>query len=118
MPRPIKRRIVCNLPYFDLYGPIEGDKDSIHNFVIMTIEEFETIRLIDFEGLDQEQCAESMEVARSTIQRIYNEARKKIAEGLITGKTLKIEGGNYSICPEEDKLNRCGHCRRHQNRKR
>jgi len=114
MPRPIKRRMVCSLPEFDLYAPV---KQKNHNrFVSMSIEEFETIRLIDYEGLDQEACAERMEVARSTIQRIYNDARKKIAESLVNGRTLKIEGGNYSVCPgeNEDQGNRCGNCRRHQ----
>ena len=80
----------------------------------MSIEEFEIIRLIDHEGLDQEECAKRMEVARSTVQRIYNDARKKIAASLVEGKALRIEGGNYSVCSGEIDEKRCGNCRRHQ----
>ncbi len=117
MPRPVKRRLVCNLPDYSAYGPLNHsslDKDII----VMSIEEYETIRLIDVEGLDQEQCAENMEVARSTVQRIYNDARKKIAESLVNGKTLRIEGGNYKICSGDFRNDRCGKCRRHQHGKR
>lgn len=64
----------------------------------MTIDEYETIRLIDYEGLKQEQCALRMEVARTTVQGIYEVARKKLADALINGKTLTIEGGDYLLC--------------------
>jgi predicted DNA-binding protein (UPF0251 family) len=116
MSRPIKRRLVCGLPEYDLYAPVKntGPKDT----VIMSIEEFETIRLIDHQGFDQERCAERMEVARSTVQRIYNDARKKIAESLVEGKRLKIEGGNYSVCTGDLEIKKCGHCRRPQHGKR
>lgn len=117
MPRPVKRRLVCDLPNHDVYGPIKRCSRG-NDTIIMSIEEFETIRLIDFEGLDQEQCAERMEVARSTVQRIYNDARQRIAESLVTGKVLRIEGGNYKICSDDLKTDRCGKCRRHQHGKR
>ncbi len=110
MPRPIKRRIVCGIPEYDLYAPVNSaNNDAV---VSMSVEEFETIRLIDHEGLDQEECAVRMEVARSTVQRIYNDARKKIAESLVEGKTLRIEGGSYSLCPGDIGVKRCGNCRR------
>lgn len=115
MPRPVKRRNVCSLPEYNLYAPV--NQVTHESVVIMSIEEFETIRLIDHEGLDQEQCAERMEVARSTVQRIYNDARKKIAESLVEGKTLKIEGGNYAVCSGEIEEHRCGKCRRHHHGK-
>jgi Predicted DNA-binding proteins len=83
----------------------------------MTVDEYETIRLIDLEGLMQEACAKRMNVARTTIQAIYNEARKKIAEALVFGKILYIEGGEYKIC--DGALPGCGkqicqkdHCKR------
>ena len=66
----------------------------------MTVEEYETIRLIDLEGLTQEECAESMNVAQTTVQRIYNDARRKLAHSLVNGAVLKIEGGNYKLCDE------------------
>ncbi|NLP43548.1 MAG: DUF134 domain-containing protein [Peptococcaceae bacterium] len=112
MPRPIKRRLVCSLPEFDHYAPVA--QKSSTDVITMSIEEFETIRLIDHEGLEQEECALRMGVGRSTVQRIYNEARKKIAESLVQGKTLKIAGGNYAICSGEKEKRGCGNCRRHQ----
>lgn len=109
VPRPRKRRRVCSLPNFQAYGPVNRVLDE-EELVTMKVEEFETIRLIDFEGLNQEQCAEKMDVARSTIQRIYDDARKKMADSLVNGKTLKIEGGNYTVCNEEIKDRNCSAC--------
>ncbi len=61
--------------------------------VILSVEEYETIRLIDLEGLEQKECAERMGVARSTVQRMYSHAKTKVADSLANGKVLKIEGG-------------------------
>ncbi|MBA1336984.1 MAG: hypothetical protein HPY66_3420 [Firmicutes bacterium] len=80
----------------------------------MTVEEYETIRLIDLEGLTQEECADRMDVARTTVQRIYNDARKKLAEALVNGNVLKIEGGNYKLCDEREQVYGCGRRRRHR----
>lgn len=116
MPRPRKWRRVCCLPGSNLFGPLNSGKDT-DDFVTMTIEEYEAIRLIDLEGLTQEECAESMDVARTTVQRIYNDARRKLAQSLVNAEILKIEGGSYKLC-EEDPQSRCcyGHCHRRRGR--
>jgi predicted DNA-binding protein (UPF0251 family) len=111
MARPKKYRKVCCLPASSQFGPV--DIQAVQdNFVTMKIEEYETIRLIDLEGLTQEDCAKQMDIARTTVQGIYNDARKKLAESLINGKMLRIEGGNYKLCENAEKpCRRCG-CRK------
>lgn len=112
MARPIKRRRVCCLPESDRFGPLNLSVDSKHH-INMTLDEYEAIRLIDLEGFTQEECAKQMEVARSTVQGIYIEARKKLAESLVNGKVLSIEGGEYLLC--EGLGNNCGRgCHRHR----
>ena len=109
MPRPRKCRKVCCLPKSNLFGPI--DKTMIENqIIIMTVDEYEAIRLMDLEGMTQEECAEKMNVARTTVQRIYNEARLKIAKSLVNGYLLKIEGGDYQLCEENSSLFGCRRC--------
>lgn len=114
MSRPIKPRRVCSLPQIDKYGPVNFINDNIQ-IVIMSVEEIEVIRLMDLVKLDQEKCAEVMGVARSTVQRIYNDARSKIADSIVNGKILKIQGGNYKVCDgfSDIKCRRCymGHHR-------
>lgn len=68
---------------------------------VMTVEEYETVRLIDHVGLTQSGAAERMGVARTTVQAIYYNARQKMARLFVEGGTLKVEGGDYSISPEE-----------------
>ena len=65
--------------------------------VILTFEELEALRLADLEGLYQEQAAEKMKVSRQTFGRIVSEAHAKVAQALIQGKALRIEGGNYCL---------------------
>lgn len=113
MPRPRKWRKVCCLPESDLFGPLNAPKLN-SEIIIMTVEEYETIRLIDLEGMMQEECAERMNVARTTVQRIYNDARKKLAKSLVNGNILKIEGGDYKLCDENEQVYGCGRCRRHR----
>ncbi|HHV26146.1 DUF134 domain-containing protein [Anaerosalibacter bizertensis] len=116
MPRPRKRRRVCSLPNFKVFGPLNGTINQ-DDFILLTVDEYEVIRLIDLEGLEQEQCAERMDVARSTVQRMYSNAKKKIADSLINGKILKIEGGDYVLCDANHK--KCSPCfgGRHRHRR-
>ena len=99
MPRPRKCRRVCCLPKETLFIP-QG-MDDLANAVVLTVDEFETIRLIDNKGLSQEECSTYMEVARTTVQQIYNNARCKLAQALVEGRPFKIEGGDYHLCDGE-----------------
>ncbi|MDY4060020.1 MAG: DUF134 domain-containing protein [Anaerovoracaceae bacterium] len=105
MARPMKWRRVCCLPDKNIFGPL-GSPPNEERRVTMTIDEYETVRLIDLDGFTQEECAKQMNVARTTIQGIYSEARKKLAEFLVEGKVLSIEGGEYRLC--EDLGKGCG----------
>jgi len=117
MARPRRRRRICELPENNLFGPLKGPV-SKDNIIILNIDEYETIRLIDFEDLNQEECAKRMDVARTTVQGIYNSARKKVAESLVKGLVLKIEGGDYLLCEDLDMESRCGGCGRGNGRGR
>lgn len=111
MARPRKLRRVCFLPQEDKYGPISSQKRN-RETINMTVDEYEAIRLIDLEEMTQEQCADKMNVARTTVQRIYNIARKKIAKSLVNGQMLKIEGGDFKLCSEGGPNYGCGRCRK------
>ena len=113
MPRPFKWRRVCCLPDNNRYGPLNTDADD-NGVVQMSVDEYEAIRLIDTEGYTQEKCAEHMNVSRSTIQSIYDSARKKLSDSLVFGKVLWIEGGEYRLC--DGMSNGCGGggCHRHR----
>ncbi len=112
MPRPKKWRKVCGLPGSSQFGPLNVPLNQ--NIVMMTVDEYETIRLIDLAGFTQEECAEKMSIARTTVQRIYNDARKKLADSLVNGKTLVIKGGDYKLCDGLEEACDCGGCYRHR----
>lgn len=78
--------------------------------IMLGLDEFEAIRLIDLEGLQQEQAAQQMGVARTTVQAMYNTARRKLALALVEGKTLRIEGGDVAICEKRAHCARGGCC--------
>jgi uncharacterized protein len=97
MPRPTKCRRVACMPGADYYKPA-GVPLRFLDEVCLSIEGMEAVRLKDLEDLDQEQCAERMNISRATFQRVLEFARKKIADALINGKAIKIEGGAYELC--------------------
>lgn len=113
MSRPRKWRKVCCLPESNRFGPLNAEINQ-ELYVNMTVDEYETIRLIDLEGFTQEEAAEKMNIARTTVQRIYNDGRRKIAESLVHGKILRIEGGDYKLCDGLEKSCDCGGCHRHR----
>ncbi|MGD8739257.1 MAG: DUF134 domain-containing protein, partial [Desulfobacterales bacterium] len=94
MPRPKKPRFVSGYPAIAAFVP---HGMNITGEVLMSVEELEAIRLSDFDHLDQETAASMMEVSRHTYGRILTSARSIIAEALVTGKALKIEGGTYEL---------------------
>lgn len=100
MARPTKWRRIENIPTVPYFIPAEKDMDGVPEN-ILKLEELEAIRLKDLEGLEQSECAEKMEVSRPTFQRILLSAREKIADSLVNGKIIHIEGGNFTrnICP-------------------
>ncbi len=110
MPRPRKWRRVCCLPESDSFGPL-GPRPP-QGEVVMTVDEYEAVRLIDLEGLNQESCAEKMRIARTTVQSIYAAARRKVAEALVNGRRLRIAGGDYQLCDGHGPQGGAGGCRR------
>lgn len=113
MPRPRKWRRVCCLPDRAVFGPVGSENTSER--IVMSVDEYETIRLIDQMGYTQEECAAQMNVARTTVQGIYNDARKKLADVLVNGKSLVIQGGDYVLCDGAEDVCGCGGCRKHRN---
>ena len=107
MPRPPKCRRVCNFPQTLEFYPEQSDRNDR---IMLTVDEYETIRLIDKEGLSQEACSEYMQIARTTVQQIYANARKKLADMLVDGRPLRIEGGDYVICNGTPCHNGCASC--------
>lgn len=112
MPRPRKCRKVCHMPKVCNFVPVGQDENQ--TAVVLTVDEFEAIRLIDVQGFSQEECSSYMQVARTTAQAIYNTARAKIATALVEGMPLRIEGGDYRLCEGREDVCHCGGCQRHR----
>ena len=96
MARPMKRRCVCSLPNVTCFAP-EGT--PAEGCVQIGYDEFEVLRLLDYVHLSQAECALRMGVSRATIARLYDRARQAVAEVLVYGKKLRIEGGDVFVCP-------------------
>ena len=95
MPRRPRCRKICSFP--DHWSFSSDDKQDDTEQIVMSLDEYEAIRLIDREGTTQEQCAVQMGVARTTVTAIYDSARKKLAQMIVEGKPLIIAGGCYEI---------------------
>ena len=94
MPRPKRCRRICGYPDYWSFGP-EGSGNT--DTVVFKLDEYETIRLIDYQKLTQEECAEAMGVSRATVTSIYENARYKLADAMVNGKRIRITGGSYRI---------------------
>ncbi len=106
MPRPKLIRKVSKFPHFKGFRPI-GKEKSDHT-VVLNFEEYEAIRLSDYEMLGQHCASREMGVSRSTYARIYDSARRKIAEAFILGEPLVFEGGKVYL---DSEWYRCHACR-------
>lgn len=106
MARPKKSRLICSVPKTDSFNAGRRKNDCVE----IDIDEFESIRLIDYVGLTQGECAKQMRVARSTITAIYDSARYKISSSLVNNKSIKIntEDVDFELCPNSNYC--CGHC--------
>ena len=98
MPRPVKQRMVLGRPPATVYKPA-GIPARQLQWMRLTLDEFEAIRLVDGEGLDQETASMHMGVSRPTVTRILASARAKIAQTFIHGQALVIEGGPVVQAP-------------------
>ena len=98
MPRPFRCRRIGQMPVCRSFSP---DEQIESETVRMTLDEYEALRLLDSEGLTQEQCAARMNVSRPTVTAIYESARRKVADVLVHGKRLLITGGCCELVPAE-----------------
>lgn len=107
MPRIAKCRRVCGEPKYRFFksDALLGEE------ITLCVEELESIRLTDFEGLEQDAAATRMSISRGTFQRILYSARHKVAEALVTGKSITIAGGNYEVSTKWcEASKRCKQC--------
>ena len=98
MPRPPRCRIVCCEPEYPAFVPADG---IAAGGVTLRVDEFEAIRLVDYEKKTHGEAAAQMGVSRTTVTEIYESAREKIADCLVNGRRLTIAGGHYRLCTGE-----------------
>ena len=108
MARPTKCRRICRRPGWARFAP---DGECPEGEIVLTLDEYEAIRLIDLEGRTHAECAQQMGISRTTVTEIYESARHKIAEAIVGGMTLTIDGGHVKLC-DGTALGCCGrpHC--------
>ena len=96
MGRPQLWRRVSFIPAVTFFKPAGIPLANLQEACLL-VEEAEAIRLRDLKGLEQEECAQKMNISRSTFSRILDSARQKIADALLNGKAIRIEGGNFEM---------------------
>lgn len=107
MPRPKRNRSIETPPVMEGFKPFGIPMTQLDPLILL-FEEYEALRLADYEGLTQEQSAQQMNVSRPTFTRIYGKARKTIAQAFVEGKAIFIEGGNYQT---DEYWYRCEGCK-------
>ncbi|NQV01653.1 MAG: DUF134 domain-containing protein [Bacteroidia bacterium] len=108
MSRPQNNRIIHEPPLFTEFKPV-GIRGQDIEQILLTLDEFESLRLADQKGLSHADAAEEMEISRSTFTRLIEKARKKIADFIIHGKLLTIDGGNVHFRRNIIRCQNCGH---------
>ena len=106
MPRPPRCRRICSAPRVKRFCPCDVAESAP---ILLTLDEYEVIRLVDLEEKTHEQCATQMDISRSTVQEIYENARRKLAACLVYGKPLHITGGNVRICRGQEQQSESCH---------
>ena len=101
MPRPPRCRRICDVPQVDKFCPNGGEDVEP---ILLTLDEYEVIRLVDLEQQTHERCAAQMDISRSTVQEIYESARRKIAACLVHGKPLHITGETTASAEDRRQL--------------
>jgi len=96
MPRPPKFRRVAQTPGITYFKP-QGIPMPLLDEVVLTIDEFEALRLADLQALSHEQAATKMKISRPTFGRIIERARQTLVDAIVNGKAIRIEGGNYRM---------------------
>lgn len=106
MSRPKQFRKIVSPPLMTGFKPFGIPRAQLEE-VVLHYDEYEAIRLLDYEGLMQEQAAEKMNVSRPTLTRIYESARKTIAKAFVEGKMIVIEGGNVDFGRQWFRCRKC-----------
>ncbi|MUU78446.1 DUF134 domain-containing protein [Winogradskyella endarachnes] len=106
MPRPKKKRKINHPPKMHGFKPF-GIRFCDTEQVVMQYEEYETVKLVIYDKLSQDEAAEKIEVSRPTLTRIYNSALKKIGQAFVEGKSIVIKGGDFEFDKDYYKCNRC-----------
>ncbi len=106
MARPQKNRKICNPPKMQGFKPF-GIALCETEHILMQYDEYEAIKLVNYDLLPQDEAADLMEVSRPTLTRIYNSALIKIAKAFVEGKSIIIEGGNFEFGKDWYKCKKC-----------
>lgn len=106
MARPEKNRTILQPPLMKGFKPFGIPRCKVE-FVTLTFEEYESIRLVNYENLEQKEAATLMNVSRPTLTRIYNKALKTITKAFVEGKAIVIDGGNYELSQDWYRCRKC-----------
>jgi predicted DNA-binding protein (UPF0251 family)/DNA-directed RNA polymerase subunit RPC12/RpoP len=96
MPRRKRHRFVHSEPTVSVYKPAGIPAKDLDE-ILLTVDEFEAMRLADYEGMNQREACTIMKISQPTFNRILASARSKVAQGLVEGQVLRIEGGRYVL---------------------